>query len=71
MENHLLLLKKQLRDKIKNVRCKHKSEQFFCSREYRGKYSTMIQNSRKIEPIGGDINRDPCELGELLSNDNT
>ena len=63
--------KRQLRDKVGNVRCKHKSSYFFCSRECCGKYGTMIQNSRKIEPIGGDISRDPCELGELLSNDNT
>ena len=65
------ITKKQLRDKIKNVNCKHKTERFFCSRECSGKYGTMIQTSRKIEPIGGNISRDPCELGELLSNDNT
>lgn len=65
------ITKKQLRNKIQNVNCKHKTERFFCSRECSGKYGTMIQNSRKIEPIGGDISRDPCELGELLFNDNT
>ena len=65
------ITKKQLRDKINNVNCKHKTERFFCSRECSGKYGTMIQTSRKIEPIGGNISRDPCELGELLSNDNT
>ena len=65
------ITKRQLREKVESVRCKHISSYFFCSRECRGKYGTMIQNSRKIEPIGGDISRDPCELGELFSNDNT
>jgi len=60
----------QLRYKINNVRYKNKSGHFFCSRRCSGKYSAMLQSSI-IEPIGRDINRDSCELGELLSKDNT
>ena len=66
------ITRKQLREKVRNVNRKRRTtECFFCSRECSGKYNTSIQYSRKIEPIGGDISRDPCELGELLSNDNT
>ena len=64
------ITKHQLIDKDREVRYKHKSEMFFCSKSCSGKYGVMIQRSRYFEPIGRDISRDPCELGEILSDDN-
>lgn len=62
--------RKSLLEKLSSVRTKHKSDKFFCSRSCSGKYGKMIQESRQFEPIDRDIYRDPCELGEIFSDDN-